>query len=88
MWLCAYLGSSRPGFLTAGRYLATMFLTLFSWRGFKIVGVAEKQYLLYTFIVLSSGSAVALVALLLAPKAAAKTRATGSKATGTTTKAE
>jgi len=69
MLACAWMGShGRPTALRLGRGLALFFLVVFAFRGYKIRDVAEKQYLLYTFVWLSLGSIVAAALLSLSPE--------------------
>jgi hypothetical protein len=77
MALCAFLGShGRPRALKIGRMLATLYLALFLYRGWMIRNVEAKQYLFFTFMVLSFGSSVAAVLLSVAPPSAAERAAT------------
>jgi hypothetical protein len=61
MCIVGYLGESRPGVIMKGRYLLAFFLCLFLYRGFKIRDVVEKQYLFICFMILSAGTAIALL---------------------------
>ena len=76
MLLLGYFGSTtRPRLLVSARYLVAAFLGLFMFRGYKIIDVPEKRYLLLTFFWLSAGSAVTLAMLLISVRDAAVLKA-------------
>lgn len=76
MIMMGYFGSTtRPRLLVSARYLVACFLGLFLFRGYKILDVPEKLYLLRTFFVLSMGTAITLALLLISVRDAAVIKA-------------
>lgn len=82
MFALGFFGRTRPILIKIGRGLLVFFLGLFSFRGYKIIDVAEKRYLLYCFIVLSTATLLTILLQACASTDAGKrqkTKASASK---------